>query len=85
MFDVGVMFVFGGVGLVMRRAGFPVVCLVIGFILGDMFETSLRQSLLLYKSDITAIFESPIAMVFISLTAILLIRSAWNELGNANR
>lgn len=83
MFDVGVMLAFGGIGLLMRRTGFSVVCLVIGFILGGMFETSLRQSLLLYKSDFGAITESPIAVAFLVLTAILLLRSAWREIKNA--
>jgi putative tricarboxylic transport membrane protein len=80
MFDVGIMLAFGGVGLIMRRTGFSVVCLVIGFILGGMFETSLRQSLLLYKSDFSAIIESPIAIVFLALTAILLFRACWREI-----
>ena len=80
MFDVGIMLGFGGVGLVMRRTGFSVVCLVIGFILGGMFETSLRQSLLLYKSDFSAIIESPIAIIFLALTGILLVRAGWREL-----
>ncbi len=84
MFDVAVMLAFGAVGLAMRRSGFSVVCMVIGFILGGMFETSLRQSLLLYKSDIGVILESPIAIAFFALTAILLVRSAWQESKNAH-
>jgi putative tricarboxylic transport membrane protein len=83
MFDVGIMLGFAGVGLIMRRTGFSVVCLVIGFILGSMFETSLRQSLLLYKSDFSAIVESPIAIAFLMLTAILLLRAGWREVKNA--
>ena len=83
MFDVGIMLGFAGVGLIMRRIGFSVVCLVIGFILGSMFETSLRQSLLLYKSDFSAIVESPIAIAFLMLTAILLLRAGWREVKNA--
>ena len=62
------MFVFAGVGLAMRRTGFPVVCLVIGFLLGGMLETSLRQSMLLYKSDFWVVLESPIALGFLLLT-----------------
>lgn len=83
MFDVGVMLAFGGVGLLMRRTGFSVVCLVIGFILGGMFETSLRQSLLLYKSDFGAIIESPIAIGFLVLTVLLLVRVGWREVKTA--
>ena len=75
LFHVAVMLVFAGLGLIMRRTGFPVVCLVIGFLLGSMLETSLRQSLLLHKSDLTAIFGSPIALAFLVLTALVLIRA----------
>lgn len=76
LFDVGVMLAFTVVGLLLRRTGFPVVCLVIGFLLGGLFETSLRQSLLLYKSDFSVILDSPIAIVFFLLTAIILGRAA---------
>ncbi len=75
MFDIGVMLAFAGVGLVMRRTGFSVVCLVIGFLLGGMFETSLRQALLLYKSDMTAVLQSPIALIFLALTVFILVRA----------
>lgn len=76
LFDVGVMLVFAGLGLAMRRTGFSIVCLVIGFLLGGMFETSLRQSLLLYKADLTRMLESPIALVFLALTLLILVRAA---------
>ncbi len=79
LFDVAVMLVFAGLGLAMRRTGFSVVCLVIGFLLGGMFETSLRQSLLLYKSDLGVLFESPIALVFLALTLLVLLRSVWKS------
>ena len=76
IFDVGVMLCFAVVGLFLRRTGFPAVCLVIGFLLGGLFETSLRQSLLLYKSDFTVVFGSPIALCFLAMTAFILARSA---------
>jgi len=75
MFDVGIMLGFAGVGLLMRRTGYSVVCLVIGFLLGGLFETSLRQSLLLYKTDYTAIINSPISLVFLGMTLVVLVRS----------
>lgn len=75
LFDVWIMFIFAAVGLVMRRTGFPVVCLVIGFLLGNMLETSLRQSMLLYKSDFSVILESPIALSFLFLTFFVLSRA----------
>ena len=79
LFDVSVMLAFAGLGLVMRRTGFSLVCLVIGFLLGGMFETSLRQALLLYKSDVSVILQSPIALVFLFLIIAVLGRSAFKS------
>ena len=74
-FEIAIMLAFAVLGLLMRKTGYSVVCLVIGFLLGDMFETSLRQSLLLYKSDLGAILSSPISMGFLTLALVVLVRS----------
>jgi putative tricarboxylic transport membrane protein len=68
LFDVGMMFAFAALGLIMRRAGFSIVCLVIGFLLGPMFELSLRQTMLMYKTDLSILFTSPISLIFQLLT-----------------
>jgi putative tricarboxylic transport membrane protein len=77
LFDVGVMLVFSVIGLVMMHTGFSVVGMVIGFILGGLFETSLRQSLLLYKSDYSVLLESPIALAFLLMAALVILRGMW--------
>ena len=79
LFDVGVMLFFAGIGLVMKRTGFSLVCLVIGFLLGGMFETSLRQTLLMYKSNYSVILQSPITLIFLFLTIFILFRSAFRS------
>ena len=68
LFEVGIMFAFGALGVAMRRAGFSIVCLVIGFLLGPMFELSLRQTLLMYKSNLAIMLTSPISLAFLLLT-----------------
>jgi putative tricarboxylic transport membrane protein len=70
MFDVALLFVFAGLGYLMRKTGFSIVCLVIGFLLGSNFEIYLRQTVLMNKSDLSVLFTSPIALVFMILTAI---------------
>ena len=79
LFDVGVMLFFAGIGLVMKRTGFSLVCLVIGFLLGGMFETSLRQTLLMYKSNYSVILQSPITLIFLFLTIFILLRSTFRS------
>ena len=68
MFDVAMLFVFAALGYVMRKGGFSIVCLVIGFLLGENFEISLRQAVLMNSEDLTVLFTSPIALVFLALT-----------------
>jgi putative tricarboxylic transport membrane protein len=75
LFEVAMMLVFAVFGLLMRKTGYSIVCLVIGFLLGEMFETSMRQSLILYKADLTAILQSPIAVAFLGLSLFILVRA----------
>ncbi|MDP6566863.1 MAG: tripartite tricarboxylate transporter permease [Alphaproteobacteria bacterium] len=74
LFDVGLMFAFGGLGYLMRKSGFSIVCLVIGFLLGPMFEMSLRQTMLMHKTDLSILVTSPISLVFLLLTVYFLWR-----------
>jgi len=68
MFDVGMLFLFAGVGYLMRKAGFSIVCLVIGFLLGENFEIYLRQTVLINKADLTVLLTNPISLAFLLLT-----------------
>ena len=77
LFEVGLMFAFAALAYVMRKTGFSLVSLLIGFLLGPMLEFSLRQALILYKGDWTIFFSKPIALVFMCLTVAFLWRFAW--------
>ena len=68
MFDVGLLFLFGGLGYLMRKTGFSIVCLVIGFLLGPMLEMAMRQTMLMYKKDLSVMFTTPIPLIFLLLT-----------------
>ena len=68
MFDVGLLLVFAGLGYFMRKSGFSIVCLVIGFLLGPMLEMALRQTMLMHKTDLTILITRPISLVFLLLT-----------------
>jgi putative tricarboxylic transport membrane protein len=72
MFDVGVMFVMGGVGFAMLRLGIPAAPFLIAFILGPMLEDNFRQSLLLSRGDYLVFFSSPICIFFWALTILAL-------------
>jgi len=75
LWDVGVMLAFAGLGVLFSRAGISIVCTVIGFLLGEMFETSLRQSLQLYQVDRLSMLASPVAAAFLLLAVGVVVRA----------
>ncbi|MCM2130223.1 tripartite tricarboxylate transporter permease [Larsenimonas rhizosphaerae] len=68
LFDVAVMLGAGGIGFVLRRAGFPLPPLLIGLILGPPLEQSLRQALLTSAGSADIFLQSPIAMGLLAVT-----------------
>lgn len=73
MFGVGVMMVFALVGYFMRKLDFPYIALLIGFILGPMFERSLRHTIILFDNPIALTLEHPLLPVL----ALLGVVAAW--------
>ena len=77
LFDVFVTFAAGLFGFVLRICNVPTAPVVIGMVLGPIFEESLRQGLILKDNDFLAFFgaDHPIAIVLITCTALIL---AWS-------
>ncbi len=75
-FDILVMTLFGVVGYLLRKMDFPLAPVVLTLILGPMMERSLRQSLEMSQGDLGIFFESPIAVVLLTSTALILIAPA---------
>jgi putative tricarboxylic transport membrane protein len=69
-FDILVMLVFGVIGLVMRGQNYPMAPLVLGIVLGDLLDKSLRRGLTLSDGDLTPFFARPISFVMFLLVAI---------------
>jgi len=73
IFDVWVMIISGVIGYFLRRWGFPIAPFIIGVVLGPMTENSLRQTLMMFRGNMTRIFDRPIAVTFLSLTLVFII------------
>lgn len=63
LFDVWVMLGFGLLGFVLRRLNYPVAPLVLGIVLGDLLDKSLRRGLVLSDGDLTPFFTRPISAI----------------------
>ncbi|WP_271274391.1 tripartite tricarboxylate transporter permease [Aliamphritea hakodatensis] len=75
-FEVGIMFAFAGLGYIMRKTGFSIVALFIGFLLGPMLEQVLRQSMVLHDNNVLIFFTRPMALPFMLLTIFFIWRFA---------
>jgi putative tricarboxylic transport membrane protein len=69
IFDVYVCLVFGVIGWVMKRTGFPTAPLVLGVILGPLAERYFMTSLANYGQDWTVFVTRPISgtILFLAL------------------
>ncbi len=70
LFDVWVALVFGVLGFVMKKRRWPLAPLILGFVLGDMFERALRQSLSLGSGSPVIFFSRPISAILLVATVI---------------
>jgi putative tricarboxylic transport membrane protein len=71
--DLATLLVFGLLGVLMRRWGFPVAPAVIGLILGPLAETQFRRALAISQGDPTVFVTQPISAALLALTAALLL------------
>jgi putative tricarboxylic transport membrane protein len=72
LFDVWVMLGFGVLGFVLRRLNYPMAPLVLGLVLGDLLEKSLRRGLVLSDGDVTPFFTRPIsAAIFLLIVLVI--------------
>lgn len=83
IFDVGVMLFFGLIGFLCRQFDFETAPMVMAFVLGPMFEKSLRQALISSGGRFGIFLERPISLAAFSLFAAVLIlgalRRAWRK------
>jgi len=71
--DVYMMILFGIVGYLMKKYDYEPAPLVLAFILGPMFESAFRQSLIISAGSPLIFFTRPIAAIFILISFIILI------------
>jgi putative tricarboxylic transport membrane protein len=61
VFDIWVMLAVGVACFLLRRRGYPVAPYVLGIVLGDIIDKSLRRGLVLADGDLTVFVTRPIA------------------------
>jgi putative tricarboxylic transport membrane protein len=72
-FDLGLLFITGFIGYLMRRFEFPVAPCIIGLILGPLAEQNLRRALSISQGDWSVFVTHPISLILLVLAAIMLV------------
>lgn len=73
LFDVYLMLAIGVVAFVLRRAGYPIAPLILGLVLGDILDKSLRRGLMLTDGDPTPFFTRPISALLATIVIVSLL------------
>lgn len=69
-FQMWVVLIVGAAGFMLRSAGFPIVPILMGVILGPHLEKLLRTSLIVSNGDPTIFLTQPISAALLALTAV---------------
>ncbi len=73
VFDLGLLFLFGVVGYVMRRFDFPVAPAIIGMILGPLAEEHFRRALSITQGDYSVFVTHPISAVLLAIALLIIV------------
>ena len=83
-----IVIVFGVVGYLMRYFEYDPAPLVLAIVLGPLMENSLRQSLMLFRGDVSQVIHRPIALAFLCIAVFLLVSpllSRWLRAGSLKK
>ena len=73
LFDVYVMLVVGVICFMLRRRGYPVAPFVLGLVLGDIVDKSLRRGLVLSDGSLVPFFTRPISALLAAVAIAMLL------------
>jgi putative tricarboxylic transport membrane protein len=72
VFDVGLVYVIGLIGFLMRRVGFPIAPVIFGAILGPMAEQQFRRALAIAQGDGWVFFSRPVSALLLGVACLVL-------------
>ncbi len=73
MFDVWMMLAFGVMGYLFKKLKYPLAPLVLALVLGDMAESSFRQSMLLSQGSLAIFWSNPLVGGIAGLAILMLV------------
>lgn len=72
VFDIWILIISGIIGFVLRKLSFPIAPIVLGMILGPLFESNFRRSLMLSEGNWATFIQRPISLFFLVVVVLVL-------------
>ena len=72
IFDIWVLIVSGLVGFFFRKIGLPIAPIILGMILGPLFESNFRRALMLSEGNWATFIQRPISLFFLIVVVVVL-------------
>lgn len=72
IFDIWVLIISGIVGFLFRKIGLPIAPIILGMILGPLFESNFRRALMLSGGNWATFVQRPISLAFLIIVVVIL-------------
>ncbi|HWT31210.1 MAG TPA: tripartite tricarboxylate transporter permease, partial [Propylenella sp.] len=72
LLDISIMLFFGVIGYLFKKLSYPLAPLVLALVLGDMAESSFRQSMLISQGDLGIFFSNWLVGTIVTLALVML-------------
>ena len=79
VFDMGLALFFGVVGYIARKTRYDVTAMLIGVLMGPLFETYFLRAMRVGQGDLTILFSSPLANVLWVMVVAALVLPYWRS------
>ena len=84
-FDLILMVALGVLGYFLRKLNFPLSALILGYVLGELMESSLRRALSISQGDISVLSHGPIAQVLWVLVGLMILLPIYRSIRGKKR
>jgi putative tricarboxylic transport membrane protein len=72
LLDISVMLIFGVLGYVFKKLGYPLAPMVLALVLGDMAESAFRQAMLISGGNMRIFWSNPLVGSIVTLALLML-------------
>lgn len=75
IWEVAIMILFGGIGYILKKMNYPLAPFLLAMVLGNMMETSFRQSMAISSGELSIFFQRPFSAILMVLFIFTLVVS----------